>query len=133
MKKIVFATLFFVGLSLVGLGLSPPKIAAYNPLNRACADANGNTINNSACKQAENQGSNNPVIEVINTGIKILGWVVGVASVILVMIGGLSLITSAGNPEKIATAKKRIIYALVGVAITALAWAIVTFVTNRIL
>lgn len=129
MKKIFVAiTILLFGLTTVGS--QQITQAAYNPLNyQACKDAPDSSV----CQQASNQGDKNPVIEVVNTGIKILGWVVGVTSVILVMIGGFSYIASAGNPEKTATAKKRVIYALVGLAIAALAWAIVHFITNRIL
>ena len=51
----------------------------------------------------------------------------------MVVIGGLSYVTSAGNPEKTASAKKRIIYALAGLLIAALAWTITSFVTDHIL
>lgn len=130
MKKVFFATIFFAGLSLIGLSLSSSKIAAYNPLDQAC---NTSASGSGVCQDASSQGDKNPVVEVINQGIRILGWVVGVTSVLLIMIGGFNYITSAGNPEKTASAKKRIIYALVGLVIAALAWVIVHFVTNRIL
>ena len=134
MKRIFIAVfIMMLGFMAIGLPQMTNIAGAYDPLNKVCTDDNGNTINNGVCLQASSQGNTNPVIDVINTAIKILGWVVGVASVILVMIGGFSYITSAGNPEKTATAKKRIIYALVGLLIAALAWAIVHFVINRIL
>lgn len=131
MRKI-FVAIAIILFGLAGAGSQQAVQAAYNPLNQACRNASDSGV----CQQANNQGSNNPLVGtdgVITKAIKILGWAVGVVSVIMVIIGGLGLITSAGNPEKIATAKKRLIYALVGLAITALAWTIVTFVTNRIL
>jgi hypothetical protein len=136
MKKAALKMLFVTGLSLISLGWASPAYAAYNPLGQACTDSSGKQVNSSVCNQASAQGTDNPLLGPggpITKGIKVLGVVVGIVSVIMVMIGGFSYITSAGNPEKTATAKKRIIYALAGLMIAALAWAIVSFVTDRIL
>jgi hypothetical protein len=141
MKKI-FATTLILSFSLTVVGFSHivQAYTGYNPLGQACTDSAGNPVNSSACQQAQDQSAknssdanSNPVVNDINKGIKLIGITVGIASVIMIVIGGFSYVTSAGNPEKAASAKKRIIYALVGLAITALAWAIVGFVTNNIL
>ena len=61
----------------------------------------------------------------------IINWVLGflaLVAVIIVLIGGFEWMTAGGNDEKVATAKKRLTYGLIGLAIIFLAWAIVTFV-----
>lgn len=62
-------------------------------------------------------------------------WVIGIAGVvsaIFVVYGGISYITSAGDPSKLQKAKNMIIYALIGLAIVALAETITAFVSNMI-
>ena len=62
-------------------------------------------------------------------------WVVGIAGIvcaIFVVYGGISYITSSGNPDKLKKAKSAILYALIGLAIVALAEVITAFVSNII-
>lgn len=72
------------------------------------------------------------------TGTMILGiiqWVVGIAGVIsaiFVVYGGISYTTSIGDPGKLKKAKDMITYALIGLAIVALAEIITAFVSNMI-
>lgn len=58
--------------------------------------------------------------------------VVGIVSAIFVVYGGISYITSAGDPGKAQKAKSMILYALIGLAIVALAEIITAFVTGTI-
>jgi hypothetical protein len=53
--------------------------------------------------------------------------------VVMIIFGGITMITSAGNPEAVANARKRIIYSVVGVAVVALAWLIISFTTTRLI
>lgn len=46
-------------------------------------------------------------------------------AVILIVIGGVTYMTAGGEEEKIATAKKRVIWGLVGALIIALAWGLI--------
>ena len=60
-------------------------------------------------------------------------WVIGISSivaVIFIIYGGISFITSSGDPNKIKRAKDTITYAVIGLIIVALAEAIILFVTN---
>ena len=64
-----------------------------------------------------------------------IGWFIGIAglvSAIFVVYGGISYITSAGDPGKAAKARQMILYALIGLAIVGLASAITAFVSNMI-
>jgi hypothetical protein len=82
------------------------------------------------CKQ---NTTGNPVIRVIRDAATILALITGAAAVIMIIIGGITLSTSSGNAEAIASARKRIIYSLIGLVVVALAWAIVSFVTDRLI
>ena len=65
----------------------------------------------------------------------LIQWVIGIAGVVsgaFVVIGGVSYMTSAGEPSKLQKAKQTITYALIGLAIVGLAEIITAFVTNII-
>lgn len=69
-----------------------------------------------------------------STVIKIVQWVLGflgLIAVIIILYGGFIWMTAAGNEDKVATAKKIIGAAVVGLIVILLAWAIVTFVINQ--
>ena len=62
-------------------------------------------------------------------------WIIGIAgivSAIFVVYGGISYVTSSGDPAKLQKAKQTILYALIGLAIVALAELITAFVANII-
>ncbi len=61
----------------------------------------------------------------------ILGFL-GLIAVLIILYGGFTWMTSAGNEEKIAKAKKIIQSALIGMIVILLSWAIVTFVFSRV-
>lgn len=55
----------------------------------------------------------------------------GILAVIFIIVAGFSYITSRGEPDKTASARKRIINALVGLVITMFAAVIVNFIGDR--
>lgn len=57
---------------------------------------------------------------------------VGVASVIVLIIGGIKYITSGGDANAITSAKNTVLYAVVGLVITIAAQAIIVLVINKI-
>ena len=76
-------------------------------------------------------GCVNPNDMVVN----LIQWVIGIAgtvSVVFVVYGGISYTTSSGDAAKLQKAKNTIIYALIGLAIVALAETITAFVSNII-
>jgi hypothetical protein len=70
---------------------------------------------------------NNTVWDIIN----ILSVVVGIVAVIMIIVGGFRYISSGGDPNRIASAKNTIIYALIGLLIAAFAQVIVRFVLKQ--
>jgi uncharacterized protein YxeA len=90
------------------------------------------------CQQAQNEGSdtNNRVTgpkNIINSAANILAVITGIGAVIMIIIGGLTMVTSAGRSESVATARRRIIYSLVGLVVVALSWAIIRFITDKLI
>lgn len=78
------------------------------------------------------QDAGGQVDNIIVTVINIFSLVVGVIAVIMIIIGGLKYITSAGDSGNVTSAKNTILYAVIGLVIVALAQVIVRFVLERV-
>lgn len=57
----------------------------------------------------------------------------GIVAVIVIIIGGVSYMTSTGDAGKVKKAKDTILYGVIGLVICVLAFAIVNFVINNII
>lgn len=84
--------------------------------------AAGNNGNSDAPKTLSNT---------ISTVIDLLSAVVGIVAVIMIIVGGLRYVTSAGNPESAKGARNTVLYAVIGLVIVALAQLIVHFVLHN--
>ncbi len=76
------------------------------------------------------EGDLTNVITDISNGLIVL---VGVVAVLFVIVGGFQYITSAGNPENINKAKHTILYTIIGVIVTMLAYAAVNYVITNLI
>jgi len=65
---------------------------------------------------------------VINSAINVLLFIVGVAAVVMLIVGGIRYIASGGDQTAVAGAKNTIIYSIVGIIVAVLAYAAVNFV-----
>lgn len=65
---------------------------------------------------------------VFQTITNVLLYVLGAISVIMIIIGGLRYVISGGNSTNVTAAKNTILYAIVGVIIAILSYAIINFV-----
>lgn len=72
----------------------------------------------------------NSVGKLVSSIVGLLSTIVGIAAVIMIIISGFKYVTSGGDSGGIASAKTTLIYALVGLAIAALAQVLVRFVLN---
>jgi len=81
--------------------------------------------------QAGANCSGHGVYDVVAAAVNILSIIVGIVAVIAIINSGFKYITSGGDAGKVGNAKSTLIYALVGVAIAALAQVLVHFVLNR--
>jgi len=59
-------------------------------------------------------------------------YVIGIVSVIMLIFGGFRYVISAGDSKKITDAKNTILYAIIGLIIALLSYAIVHFVISTI-
>ena len=73
-------------------------------------------------------GSGDNLDGVLKAIVNILSAIVGVAAVIMIIVGGFRYITSGGDANAVSGAKKTVIYAVVGLVLVAMAQFIVHFV-----
>lgn len=66
-----------------------------------------------------------------NTITNVLLYVIGAIAVIMIVIGGLRYVLSGGNSEQVTAAKNTILYAIIGIIIAILAYAIIRFVIGN--
>lgn len=64
--------------------------------------------------------------------INILLFLIGAIAVIMIIIGGIQYTTSNGDQGQITGAKNTILYAIIGLVVAIMAYAIVNFVVNRL-
>jgi hypothetical protein len=64
--------------------------------------------------------------------IDMLLYVAGIVAVISIIIAGITYITAAGSADKITASRKRIVNALLGLAVVLIASALVSFIGNAI-
>jgi len=67
---------------------------------------------------------------IFRTITNVLLFILGAISVIMIIIGGLRYVVSGGNSTAVTAAKNTILYAIVGVIVALLAYAIVNFVLD---
>lgn len=117
--------------------------ASSNPLDKAC-NANDETRNSPLCQQALNQKTEDPVAGpngIINKAANIIALVASIGAVIMIIIGAFEFVTAggtqvgqrSGDPNKVKQARARIVSALIGLIVVALAWAIVRLITDKVL
>jgi len=99
-----------------------------DPFAQACQ---GEAANSSACTANGSNpisGKDGVILRVIN----IFSFVIGAASVIMILVGGFRYIISNGDSNSLSTAKNTILYAVIGIVVFLLSRGIITFVINKL-
>lgn len=121
MKRFKIAVATFMVAVLGVVAFTPAgSVAAYDPLASACS-------NGAASEICNNKGSEDPN-KLIGTIVNTLLWAVGILSVIMIIVSGIMYTTSAGDAGRVTKAKNTITYAIVGLIVAFLAYAIVNWV-----
>lgn len=124
--------LLMIASLLLPLSLAPVGVVhadTSGELGSGVNAAGGGTCGDASKGQPSCQSViNGKIASVVN----ILSSLVGVVAVIMIIIGGFRYITSAGDSNRVSSAKNTIIYALIGLVIVALAQVIVQFVLKRV-
>lgn len=126
LKKIRIS-LLAVPLLVVGLSFIAPASLA----SAACDTSNLDAQSGANCAQ----GNNTPTTlfgqeSIFTTVVNILLFLVGAIAVIMLIYGGIKYVTSGGAQDQVTSAKNTIMYAIVGIVVALLAFAVVNFVVG---
>lgn len=126
MKKRISTILasLMIMLGLVSFVAVPALAAPVNVIDGSNDACNGNT---NICG---NSGSK--LFDIIKNVINVLLYAAGIIAVIMIIIGGINYALSSGDNAKVASAKNTVLYAVVGLVVASLAFAIVNFVVANI-
>lgn len=112
----------------VGFGFLAPATTSY----AACTSAAGCVtagIDSTGGGKSSKTASVGDIVERI---VRILLFIIGAVSVIMIIIGGIRYTISQGDAGNVKAAKDTILYAVVGLIVALLAYAIVNFVVDNI-
>ena len=73
-------------------------------------------------------GDNGVFKQITNT----ILYIVGIIAVIMLIIGGIKYVVSGGDSKKVTDAKNTVLYAIIGLVVCFLAFAIVNFVISSL-
>lgn len=118
MKKIIIILSLVFGLGFI---FAPVPLGAQTVLNDYCAKAEN--INTAICKQ-----NAKPLTDYIKPIVNTALFVLGAIAVVMIIFGGIKYTTSAGEAKAVESAKNTIMYAVIGLVVALLAYAIVNFV-----
>lgn len=117
--------------AFIGLGALIPVPAFAEATSDVCSlpeSSNTHAVRESAgCN-----GTANGLPTVIKSIISAIIAVLGLVAVIYIIIGGVNYMTANGDTSKLEKAKKTILYALIGLVVSALAFVIVQFAITTV-
>ncbi|MBQ6320892.1 hypothetical protein IJI17_01550 [Candidatus Saccharibacteria bacterium] len=120
-KAIMLGVMMALGLAM---GVGAPVLATDpDPI---CDGLTGDLAEVAGC------GNTTTAETVVGKVINVLLYAVGILAVVMIVWAGLTMTISAGNPQAVTRAKNIMIYAVAGLIIAVLAYAIVNFVVNKL-
>jgi hypothetical protein len=123
--------LFLATLPILALLVVPATAHAVDVLENPCTTASGSTL----CAGNRDQRSNNELFGpngLLTKAARFMAILVGIASVIMILIGGFKYVTSFGDVPNLKSAKDTILFAIVGIIVAVSAQSIVVFVLSRL-
>lgn len=105
-----------------------PAAPTTSPKDAVCEGV-GLTTGGSGCNDTKGAPT---VDSTLKVAINVFSIVVGIAAVIMIIIGGFKYITSAGDSARVNSAKDTILYAIIGLVVVAMSQMIVQFVLRNV-
>ena len=118
MKKLLIAALVSLGIVVTPLAIDAPVFAnAKSEVTSGISSVN--------------DGNSTDLPSFITNIVNILLFLAGAVAVIVLIIGGIRYVISSGDSGQVQSAKNTILYAVVGLVVVIMAYAIVNFVINQ--
>lgn len=105
-------------------------VVTFVPSQVVLADAAGDITDGISDVGGDEGGNAISLGERIRTVVNILLYILGAIAVVMIVIGGVRYTTSNGDSSAIKGAKDTILYAIIGLIVAILAYAIVNFVVD---
>lgn len=122
MKKIKIGLLSLM--ALVGIATAAPTYVSAAPADK---------INEGVIAIGGGEPQNQrPLATIVRDIVNIILYVLGAIAVIMIIIGGFRYVLSGGDSSSVTAAKNTIFYAVIGLIVAILAYAIVNFVVNSL-
>ena len=115
-------------IGLAGATLVPQTVSAQEPFDACDINASSDLC---ATERRSNRGDG--YSHVVKSVVNILLYIVGVAAVVVIIVSGIRYVVSAGNTQTVQAAKSSIGYAVAGLLLAVVAYAIVNYVLDWIL
>lgn len=132
MNKLVFkrflaagATVFTLALSIV---MPATSVQAADLFDKACSGA---AADSAVCQSKDEGATREDAAGRVQGVVNLMLYILGILAVIMIVIGGFRYVVSAGDEGGIKQGKNTIIYAVIGLIVAILAYAIVNFVVFR--
>jgi Type IV secretion system pilin len=126
-KLFSFAMLSVLALSALSSFVSAP--IAYAQLtpsaNKLCGGTNCPVVN-----PGNVQGGKDGIVGLIISAAQLLTFIFAAVAVLFLVWGGVQYVTSGGDDGRVKNAKNTILYAIIGLVITIVAYAIVGVISN---
>lgn len=126
MKHVIFAA--FTAL-IIGIGVYSQDVWAVD-ITKNCQSVSQQDCALINEKRLDKDATGGP--SAVKTGINTALYLLGAISVIMIVIGGFKYTASNGDSSIITSAKNTIFFAVIGVIVAIMAYAIVNFVITRI-
>ncbi len=120
-KHLLATTVFFFAMTQM---FAPMQVIA------ACGSSTGTPIEQvqNGVSQTGGDCTGTAVPTLIGNVVNILSIIIGSVAIIMILVAGFRYITSGGEAARVSAAKNTLLYALIGVAVAALAQLLVHFV-----
>jgi len=122
MKKIQTFIAAFILVAVSAFAFVPVSTVGAQALDGVCA---ANPGDSAVCANKDDKAEG-----FVGTLVNVLLYILGAISVIVLIIGGILYVISGGNSSSVAKAKNTITYAIVGLIVSFLAYAIVNWVVD---
>jgi len=120
-KLSVFVAAFALAATALLVPIAAP-VSAQNAIQDGINSAQGDGVPTADLVEGDDS--------IFKTVVNIMLFIIGALSVIMLIWGGIRYATSAGNSAAVTSAKNTIMYAIIGLVIAFLAYAVVNWVLN---
>jgi uncharacterized protein YacL len=126
MKRIKYIILTLGVIGGFGLAAIPSNAGAFNVFSDACS---GSAAGTAICTDSAKKGE---IQDFVKNLVNAMLYVLGAVAVIVIIFAGVFYVTSMGDATAITKAKNTLLYAVIGLVVALLAYAIVNFVLTSV-